>query len=218
MSFFRFFTGARKKEEGSTLPLPMSEDRFLEMAFFTEEREVRSHLTDVAGKKVLEISPRQRPLSGFFREKGAALVARLGGAGDKEASLLSHLENLPFLDASLDLVLVRPAFLKGAHGRLLRETSRILASGGAVLVSDLHPFSVMVQKEHLGSPAGEEGMGPGFERYFKLCREAGLHLRSVRELFFEGSLRKFFVSAEEKKVFEGLRRTPFLIFFLLNKD
>ena len=174
------------------------------------------------GEKVLEISPRHKPLTPIFGKGGASLIVRLGGTREKEMArvqeeifVLSHWENLPFLDHSFDCIVLRTAFLKGNVSRLLREASRVLKPEGLLMMSDLHPFSLGVQQEHLKSSVGEESMGPGFERYFKFFRESGLALESVKEMFYDGSIRKFFESNSGKKTFEGLRRTPFLIFFFL---
>jgi SAM-dependent methyltransferase len=218
MSFLKIFSRPAKKKE---------EDRgkFFEMVSFVEERELRTRLPELAGQKALEISPQHRPLTSLLKEKGAKSVARLGGLKEKETPgakeetfILSHWEHLPFLDNSWDFVLLRAAFLKGGLGRILRESSRILKRQGLVMVCDLHPFSRRVQEEHLKNPVGEEGVGPGFERYFRFYRDSGLRLHAVKELFYEGSLKKFFVSKEEQKEFDQLRRTPFLIFFLLKKE
>lgn len=221
MGFLNIFS---KKKEPS---LPLSEEKFREMVFFVEEREIRNRLPDLIGKRALEVSPRHDPFSPVFKEKGAKVVARIGGTKEKEtaaerkggeAFILSHWENLPFLEASWDFVLLRTAFLKGGFGRILREISRVLKPDGVVMVCDLHPFSAMVQKEHLKNPVGEEGIGPGFERYFKFYRDSGLRLQAVKEIFFEGSFKKFFASAQDQKLFEQLRRTPFMILFLLKKE
>ncbi len=112
---------------------------------------------------------------------------------------------------------MRMASLRGSLGRLLREVGRILQPQGTVLFSDLHPFSQMIQKEHLKNPVSEEGLGPGFERYYKWFREAGLQVDAVKEAFFEGAMKKSFTSEDQKKYFDQVRKTPFLIFLSLRK-
>lgn len=204
---------------------PLSEEGFRDLLLFTDEKEMKPRLPSLIGEKVLEISPRHKPLTSLFAKGGASLIVRLGGTREKEMArvprmkeeifILSHWESLPFLDHSFDCIVLRTAFLKGNVSRLLREASRVLKPEGLLILSDLHPFSLGVQQEHLKSPVGEESMGPGFERYFKFFRESGLALESVKEMFYDGSIKKFFESDSSKKNFESLRKTPLLIFFFL---
>lgn len=220
-----FSSRQKKKEEVPTFELPIPEGVFRELILSIEEKELRPRLPDLTGKTVVEVSPRQRPMTSLLKEKGVKVIARVGGTKEKEmiasvgeSFVLSHWESLPFLEKSTDLALLRVAWLRGSVGRLLRECGRILMPQGTVILSDLHPFSVFTQREHLKSPVGEEGMGPGFGRYVKWFREAGLTFEWVKEIFFEGGMKKYFTTDEEKRQFAQLRRTPFLIFFLLKKE
>ncbi len=226
VGLLKFFSVASKKKgESAVFSLPLSEEGFREVTAFVDDREIRPRLPDLSGRKVIEIAPRQRPLGPLFREKGARLVSRVGGTKERESStdpkadpfILSHWENLPFLDASWDFAVVRVSLLRAPLGRILREVSRVLAKKGGAILSDLHPFSATVQKDHLKNPVGEEGMGPGFERYLKIFREVGFEIEWVREIFFEGVMRRFFATEEQKRVFEEIRRTPLMILFSLRK-
>lgn len=232
MGFFSRFSSSasgKKKEAPSSPSFPLSEDQFRDLIHAAEEKEFRVRVPDLSQKKVLEMAPRQQTCAPLLKEKGAALIARLGGTKEmasspeapmlKDTFILSHWESLPFLDSSLDFILLRSAFLRVSLGRVLREAGRILDTKGSLLLCDLHPFSVSVQKEHLKSPVGEEGIGPGFERYAKWFREAGFRFEWVRELFFDGSMKKSFgPSEDQQRAFDGLRRTPFLIVFSLKKE
>jgi SAM-dependent methyltransferase len=229
MGLFSAFS-KKKSEAPAPAGLPLSEDQFRDLIHGVEDKEFRSRVPDLTGRKALEIAPRQKSSGAFLREKGAALVARLGGTRERELLdrdpaaapepfILSHWESLPFLDSCFDFILLRSGLLKVSLGRVLREASRVLDTKGSVLLSDLHPFSQMVQREHLKNPVGEEGMGPGFERYAKWFREAGFRFEWVREIFFEGAMKKAFgISEERQQAFDGLRRTPFLILFSLKKE
>jgi ubiquinone/menaquinone biosynthesis C-methylase UbiE len=224
MGLFSVF--AKKKTEApAPAGMPLSEDQFRDLIHTAEDRELPSRLPDLSQKKSLEISPRQKSAAKVLKDKGTGLCVPIGGTKEKELSdpnapfVVAHWESLPFLDSSFDFVLLRSAFLKVSLGRVLREIGRVLDTKGSVLMTDLHPFSAAVQKEHLKSPVGEEGLGPGFERYVKWFREAGFRFEWVREIFFEGSLKKAFGNSEEhQKLFESLRRTPFLILFSLKKE
>ena len=224
MSFLDIFS--KNKKDSHRIERPLSESSFREMLYFAEERELHPRLPDLTGKKVLEISPNQKTFLKELQHKGAQAMARLGTSQDKGREpgnsqvpfILAHWENLPFLKESLDFVLLRTSFLKTGLSRLVHESGRIVKPKGMVLVSDRHPFSQMVQGEHFKNPAGEEGIGPGFERYLKIFQESGLRLTWVKELFFDGSLKKFFASKTEQENFNHLRKTPFLISFLLSKE
>lgn len=225
MGLLAIFSQNKKKEDRDKdspfLPLP--ENLLRDMISFAEEREISPWFSYLNDKKVLEISPRHVSFSTTLKAHGARVVARVGSMKEKEEAekgpenfVLSHWENLPFVDHSWDFILLRTSFLKGKTGRLFREVGRVLSPEGVVCLIDLHPFSVMVQGEHLKNPVSEEGLGPGFEHYFKFLKEAGLTIDAVREVFFDGSFRKFFAD-QKKGLFESLRRTPFLILFLLKK-
>ncbi len=205
---------------------PLGENEFREMLLFTEEKEVRPRLPSLSGCKFLEIAPRQASLTPMVKSMGPALMARVGGQREKEmpsdptaSFILSYWESLPFLESSWDFILLRQHFSKVSLSRLLREASRIVKPGGMILLSDFHPFSRLIQREHLKSVVGEDSIGPGFEKYFKFFRDAGLSVDSVKESFYDGSLRKFFQGSKSRQdLFESLRKTPFLIFFLLQKE
>lgn len=187
-----------------------------------EEGEIPPEIPELAGKKALEFSPSLRPLSRLLQNKGARFTARLGSKGDREAEkdscfVLSHWEALPFLDGAWDFFLIRASLLKGDVTRLLREAARVLSPQGMILFTDIHPHSPILPRD-LPKGAGGDEERRGLERAFKGFREAGFSVQRVRETFFEGPLRKFFVSAGEKKILEGLKKTPFLIFFLAKKD
>ncbi|HSA58450.1 MAG TPA: class I SAM-dependent methyltransferase [bacterium] len=229
MRLFAVFS-KKKSEVPAPAGLPISEEQFRDLIHGVEDKELRARVPDLSGKKILELAPRQKSASVFLREKGAGVVVRLGGTKEKEildrdpssspeTFILSHWESLPFLDSCFDFILVRSAFLKVSLGRVLREVGRVLDTKGSVLLSDFHPFSQMVQREHLKNPVGEEGMGPGLERYAKWFREAGFRFEWVREIFFEGIMKKSFGTSEaHQQAFDGLRRTPFLILFSLKKE
>ena len=216
MNLFGLFA-SKKKVKSGRLP----DESFREMVSFAEEKGFRSSVAELMPAKVLEIAPRQRSLSAFFKEKGAE-VTRLGGAVEQEmgtpgaAFVFSHWENFPFLDATWGAVFLRLPFLRESKGRALREAGRLVKEGGKLYLTDFHPFSLSVQKEALKSAASADGMGPGFEWYFRLFQELGLKIESVQEVFFDGSLKKFF--GKEEKLLEPLRRTPFLILFGLRKE
>lgn len=221
-----FSSFAKKKTEvAAPAVMPLAEDQFRDLIHAVEDKEFHARLPDLSQKKTLELAPRQKSAGALLKEKGAGLFVPLGGTKEKDLAdpnepfILSHWESLPFLDSCFDFILLRSAFLKVSLGRVLREIGRILDTKGSVLLTDLHPFSVMVQKEHLKSPVGEEGMGPGFERYVKWFREAGFRFEWVREIFFEGTMKKNFgTSEDQQRAFDGLRRTPFLIVFSLKKE
>ncbi len=179
-----------------------------------EERElVKNHPQDLKGQKVLEVAPSLSSLVPLLKsEKGAKLSVSL------KDSVVSHGENLPFLSASFDVVFLRLPFFKGPQGKILREGARVLESGGRLVMSVLHPFSLMVQQEFLKNSTVEEGMTPGFERYLRIFGEQGLKLEAVKEVFYDNSLRKFLSTEDEKKKWEVLKRTPLEIIFWLRKN
>lgn len=207
MGFFDFFSD--KKESGrprrSVVNFP--EDVLRELVFSIEEKEVPLLASDVSQKKVLEIAPSLKSLDNLLQDKGANVV-RLGGAKEKDLGqsgkfVFSHWENISLLPGSQDLVVLRTSFLKTSSTRLLKELVRVLSPQGRVIFSEFHPFSPLARSG--GEPVG-------FERYWKSFEETGLKLSSVREVFFDGTMKKVIPKGSE-----SLRNNPILILFTLKK-
>lgn len=178
-----------------------------------EAAEIGARLPDLAGRRVLEVAPHLLPLGHLLKVKGPLITA---GIGMKEGySVRGRWENLPFQSSSVHFVLCRTHAVKREFLPLIREAARVLKPGGQMLVVDLHPFNPVVQGEFRSKPVVEEGLFPGFERYFKIFLSTGLVLEQVREIFFDSSLKKFF---KDKRSFERLRKQPLLIFFSLHKE
>lgn len=206
--WLQFFFG---RKEGASF----HEDRLREMVQAVEGIAIPQLLPDLTGQLVLEIAPALAPMAPLLKSKGARLVADWGTS--EGFSVKSRPGWIPFLDASLDCVLGRISFEKKEVPRLIPEMARVLKQGGCLILADLHPFSPPVQEEYLKNPVTPDGLAPGFERYYRFFKNGPLVLESVREYFFDGSLKKLFLEGE-KGQYERVRKRPFMMMWTLRKD
>ncbi|MBI2082522.1 MAG: hypothetical protein HYT76_03040 [Deltaproteobacteria bacterium] len=202
----------KKRVEKKPVRSPLPQDRFLEMISAFETAELKARATDFSGGLALEVAPHLKPLASLL--KGPRFLVSIGTT--EGATLQSREDLLPFLNTSLELVLLRSYQGRKHLSALLRETSRVLKRQGQLILVDLHPFSPMVQEEFQNQPATEEGIPPGFERYFRFLGSGGWIVEGVKESFFDNNSKKFFKDDLPEK-FEEFRRKPCLILLVLRK-
>jgi malonyl-CoA O-methyltransferase len=160
-----------------------------------EERAVLELLPDLHGRSVLDLGCG----SGRYLQRLAASGARLAVGCDLSAEMLAQAAGrerrlvraeatrLPFAPCSFDVIVC--GLMVGHLGRLdpvLREVARLLALGGTVVYSDLHPDGALAGwKRVFEGRDGRRYALPhhvhGRENHFEACRRAGLAVRTVRE-------------------------------------
>ncbi len=207
--FLGLFGRGRKKGE-TILSLPAA--RFWEIVNQVETTEIASRLPDLKGRVSLEVSPRLKPLVSLLRAKGPLLAIQIGAT--EGFTIRCRWDSLPLQSRSCDWVLCRLPAVAREQSALLREVGRVLRPEGTTLLTGLHPFSPMSREEGRKNPVMEEGLPAGFERYWRVFESAGLAIEEVHELFFDNAFKKFF---DEKKVFDQIRKEPFLLIMTLVK-
>lgn len=180
-----------------------------------EQAEVATVLPDLNQQVVLEVAPHLPSLNILIKERGVSLFAGLGTL--EGYTIKGRWDSLPILSSSCDFVLCRASAVKKDLTRLIQESSRVLKGSGKALLVDLHPFSLIVQGEHQISPATEDGLPPGFERYFKMIQRSHLKIGLLKEVFVDSSLKKFF-GDQDLKEFERLKKWPLMVLMLLEKE
>jgi ubiquinone/menaquinone biosynthesis C-methylase UbiE len=171
-----------------------------------EEAEMRRVLQDVPPGKALDAACGTGRMTGVLQSLGHTVV---GVDGSPEMLAISRaklpavdlrsavLEELPFEDASFDLV---TCCLALAHFEKLdppvRELARVTKPGGRVIISDIHPFAVLLagQASYMG-PAGVAGVIRQHvhlpSAYLASFEAAGLEvLRCIEPLHSEVSVSK----------------------------
>lgn len=165
------------------------------------ERGLVVHLAgEVEGRRVLDIGCGDGALSLAFWQQGAALVVgcevdpRMIARAAAEAAqhhasialMLADAEQLPFPDASFDLVTIVTvlAFIPDPSAAL-REIARVLAPGGRLVIGDLGKWSQWAASRRLrgwlgASPMWRAARFRSAEELRALVRAARLRVEAVR--------------------------------------
>ena len=162
-----------------------------------EEEAMLSLLPPPAGKACLDLACGTGRYMRIVRERGARSAVGVDLSFDMLVHGRRHLPGLPvaqspflplpFRDASFDVITCALAVAyERALRDLLREASRVLKPGGALVYSDRHPFRTLsgTPRHSLPGPGGGieiEHHLHRFEDHVEACREAGLTIDRVRE-------------------------------------
>lgn len=195
---------------------PKSEpaDSYLEVAEAVERMELRKILPDLSNKTVLEVAPECQSVSSLIQEKRAQTLICYGTTTG--AMVKGRLESLPFQGEAFDFVLGRSLRIKKGFPSLIQELGRVVKAGGEILLTDQHPFSPL-GGEKRKEIVSEEGRPICFEDYLKLFEKGNGRLKRIREVFFDRDNRRL-VSERLKVSFDDLKRKPFLMFWLFQKE
>jgi SAM-dependent methyltransferase len=134
----------------------------------------------------------------------------------EEATVRGRIDSLPFLPDSFSFILCRLPFVRKEQAKLLQELGRLISTSGKLLITDLHPYSPLVQEEFRRNPVLEEGLPPSLERYLKVLGAGGFKIESIREVFLDATIKKTF-GEKGKEDYERLRRSPFLLLMAFTK-
>ncbi|MGE0224587.1 MAG: class I SAM-dependent methyltransferase [Acetobacteraceae bacterium] len=157
---------------------------------------------DVAGRRVLDVGSGDGTLSRLMASQGARsaagcdldprMVARAAAAAGRPAPVtgyaVARAEALPFADASFDLItcITVLTFVPDAAAAV-RETARVLAPGGRLILGDLGKWSVWAARRRvrgwLGARLWQTARFRSAGELSSLVRSAGLEVRAV-----EGSI------------------------------
>jgi ubiquinone/menaquinone biosynthesis C-methylase UbiE len=133
-------------------------------------------------------------------------------------------ERLPmFVDGELDLVLSNLTIgYVSDLSRLLREWSRVLRSGGTVVITDMHPAALARGAKRnftAGGHAVEIKNHPHHPRSIEdLARACGLAPVAFAERRVDDTTRAFFERAHALSVFDRMKETPLLYKLRLTKN
>jgi ubiquinone/menaquinone biosynthesis C-methylase UbiE len=159
----------------------------------------------VAGKDVLEVGCGSGIAVQLFAEAGANVTAidltpwavettraRLDAFGLDGEVLEADGENLPFAEASFDLVFSWGVIHHSSDmDRALREIVRVTRPGGQVVLMVYHRRSLFFLVYR------------GFQRFLPLARSLGLHFEGARAGETEGLIARHFTVAELRETLRG---------------
>ncbi|MFH0800600.1 MAG: methyltransferase domain-containing protein [Pseudomonadota bacterium] len=148
-------------------------------------------------------------------EIGGGSVARQGDIS-RGFTIRAQLMRLPFADNRFSYFLARLATqFAGDMVRNARELSRVLTPGGQGMIVDYHPFGLYA-KHGAGRVRSADSGVHRIEDYYRLCRQAGLRIVDVREVFIDEGMRQLF-GEQEIGAYRNLKGTPLLIFIFVYK-
>lgn len=187
-------------------------------------RVMNSKMPDLSGLQTLEIG--EGPAS--YGEKFLAYQAELavsteigGGSVDRQGDISrgyvvrSSAGALPFENEKFSYILARLATpLQGDLVKGLREAGRVLKPGGQGVLVDYHPFGKYGKRGE--NKLRSSSQIHSLEDYYTFCRDVGLRVIDVKEVFVNENMRKMF-RQNEIQSYRDLKGTPLTIFIFFYK-
>lgn len=211
----------------SSIEEQLSESKLDQIVKFASDKIVISTTPNLADKVVLDIGESSGRYVRTLREYGAGVVVQLEGGADSSRmkhpgdrriyAVKTNLESLPIEDEFFDYII---ASLATKHQKdvvkVVKEFGRVLQPGGFGLLFDYHPFGryAISGEKRVKSVKTEI---KGLEDYYKICRVASLRVVEVKESFFDDSVRNMFTTESDRRVFQDIKNTPFLICLMVTK-
>jgi SAM-dependent methyltransferase len=164
--------------------------------FPIEQPAMHALLDPLAPSRVLDAACGTGRYSGHLAARGhevigvdrsAAMLAKARARLPQSTFREGDLEALPLADASVDAVVCALALVHlQAVGKAVAELARVVRPGGRVIVSDVHPFLVLLgwqaQFQSASGGAGFMRLHPHLpSEYCAAFSVAGLHLRGCHE-------------------------------------
>lgn len=226
--FLKTALGRRPNGSPPTLPVQEAYDRWaqtyrarMNAVQALEEDALLSLLPDLTGKDVLDVGCGTGRVSEIAIRRGAASttgidtsttmldVAR-AQSGGRSTWIRGDACALPFGPSSFDVVIC--ALMLGHVERLdtaLRETNRVLKTGGTVLISGFHPFATLRgEVRTFQDPVDGRTYAVAqylhlFEVYFRCFAEYGWSLEAFEEPLYEGYPVVFVLRARKDPIREA---------------
>lgn len=193
------------------------------------ERTIKPLIPNLLDKSSLEVGEGETKFSPLMKEKNASIslhidISGSGGGYPKESqtpgvhTIKAEVRNFPIEDGFFDYVVADLATQKqGDIVKTMKEISRVVTLGGTGIIVDFHPFGNFAKRGSVRMRSMESVIR-GIEDYYKICKASGFILKNIKEAFFDETVRKFFITDEEKTAFRAIKNTPFLIFIFVTKQ
>ena len=174
---------------------------------------------------ILESNPRL--VAGVDLSPAMLQVAQQKNRQIPASLYVARVEHLPFRDASFDFVL---STLVLAHVQNLNmaiaELSRVLTTGGMLLISCFHPFGKLASWDRSFQAEEPSGQKTWFSaqyflhlhsEYFSALTTARMDVLRIQEPVIDENIRSFYERAGRLDIFERFKGYPLLLFFLARK-
>lgn len=191
------------------------------------DKMLRHSLPVLSDQRVLELGEGAGRFAALLTEHGAreVIATEIGPLGlAPVADVAKHVRvvrattlRLPYRDGTFDFVVANLLSLyQGETVAVLKELSRVLTPGGAVIALDFHPFAAFARRGTVRVRPTETSTR-GLGDYYKAARQAGLRVQEVKEGFIDETLRPQFTTPEQKQAYRTFRDKPLVLAMIARK-
>lgn len=196
-----------------------------ELVDASTQKVMKNSIPDIKGATIIEIGEGCPAFAAHMLglQAKAAVCVEISGKsqsrqGDASRGFVVRGETsrLPFGNNRFSYLIARFATpFRGDISRAARELGRVLVPGGQGVIVDYHPFGLYSKRGDSKMRAPDLGANH-FEDYYRICRQSGLRVVDVREIFVDESMRQMF-KGEEISAYRNLKGTPLIIFIFIYK-
>jgi len=180
-----------------------------------EEREIRSLIPNLAGKKTLCASWGENTLSHLLQEKKAAPLLMMAPQAEDlgkisentsdQFGLVGNLKAAPFRNDFFDCAIISAWNRKNELSTWVGELTRISRDGSRMVLVFTHPYLQYLSKSTRKIPYG-------VSQNFMTLRRAGIYVEEIKEAFVDDSLKESAPDLPTASI-ENLKGLPLLILF-----
>lgn len=202
-----------KAHDDSLSLIDLDEKESKKLLEVAERIQLASLLPDLAGKRVLYLTPLAPAYNKVLANKNAGKTILCDVARTElkqhegENWLRGTIDSLPFKDASFNFAFYPSALTwRSDLSSLIPELSRCLADGSRMVFSCVHPFF-----EYMSTP--KLGYQRSIENIYRVMKKSGMFVEELKEGTLEEALKYVRFSPERLKELKSYRKLPLILAF-----
>ncbi len=199
-------------QEGMKLPPEYTLHALMQ---YLEEREIRSLIPNLAGKKTLCASWGENTLCNLLREKKASPLLMMAPQAEElgeisettseQFGLVGSLKAAPFKNDFFDCSIISAWNGKNDLSTWVGELTRISRDGSRMVLVFTHPYLQYLSKTVRKIPQG-------LSQNFMTLRRAGIYVEEIKEAFVDESAKEALSNIPSTSI-ENLKGLPLLVLF-----